>query len=189
MNQKNILPYDGSAYFVNDTNGEFEWPEITASLAEIVPWRIETARLFGRDMSVPRMTAWFGDAGYTYSGIRHRAAPFPAVVQRLRERAEAISGAPYNAVLLNLYRNGSDVSAGIAIMRRVSRIVQPSPACRLVRRGASNFDTGERRRQSRLKSVRDFGWSWLARLSASGFTKCQKLRRRSDAASISHLGT
>ena len=108
MNQKNILPYDGFAYLVNDTNGEFEWPGITACLAEIIPWRIETARLFGRDMSVPRMTAWFGDADYTYSGIRHRAAPFPTVVQCLRERAEAISGASYNAVLLNLYRNGGD---------------------------------------------------------------------------------
>jgi alkylated DNA repair dioxygenase AlkB len=63
---------------------------------------------FGRDMPVPRMTAWFGDADYTYSGICHRAAPFPAVVQRLRERAETIAGASYNAVLLNLYRHGRD---------------------------------------------------------------------------------
>jgi alkylated DNA repair dioxygenase AlkB len=82
--------------------------KVTACLAETIPWRIETARLFGRDMLVPRMTGWFGDADYTYSGICHRAAPFPAVVQRLRERAEAISGGSYNAVLLNLYRNGSD---------------------------------------------------------------------------------
>jgi hypothetical protein len=77
MNQKNILPYDGFAYLVNDTNGEFEWPGITACLAEIIPWRIESARLFGRDVSVPRMTAWFGDADYAYSGIRHRAEQFP----------------------------------------------------------------------------------------------------------------
>jgi alkylated DNA repair dioxygenase AlkB len=108
MNQKNVLPCDGLAYVIDDTKGELEWPEITACLAETIPWRIETARLFGRDMSVPRMTAWFGDADYMYSGIHHRAAPFPAVVQRLRKRAEAISGRSYNAVLLNLYRNGSD---------------------------------------------------------------------------------
>jgi alkylated DNA repair dioxygenase AlkB len=54
------------------------------------------------------MTAWFGDADYTYSGIRHRAAPFPPVVQLLRERAESISGTSYNSVLLNLYRDGAD---------------------------------------------------------------------------------
>jgi alkylated DNA repair dioxygenase AlkB len=108
VNRKNILPYDGLAYVIADTEGEFEWPKVTACLAKTMPWRIETARLFGRDMPVPRMTAWFGDADYTYSGIRHRGAPFPAVVQRLRERAEGISGVSYNAVLLNLYRDGSD---------------------------------------------------------------------------------
>jgi alkylated DNA repair dioxygenase AlkB len=108
MNQKNILPCDGLAYLVDDTEGEFEWPKVMACLAESIQWRMETARLFGRDMRVPRMTAWFGDADYTYSGICHRAAPFPAVLQRLRERAEAISGVSYNAVLLNLYRDGSD---------------------------------------------------------------------------------
>jgi hypothetical protein len=74
MNQKNILPYDGLAYVIDDTEGEFEWPKVTACLAETIPWRIETARLFGREIPVPRMTAWFGDADYTYSGIRHQAA-------------------------------------------------------------------------------------------------------------------
>jgi alkylated DNA repair dioxygenase AlkB len=108
MNRQNILPYDGHAYLIHDTEGACEWPEITTCLAETVPWRIETARLFGQEMPVPRMTAWFGEADYTYSGIHHRAAPFPAIVQLLRERAENISGASYNAVLLNLYRNGGD---------------------------------------------------------------------------------
>ena len=108
MNQRNILPYEGHAYLIDGTGGAFKWPKITACLAETMPWRIETARLFGREMPVPRMTAWFGDADYTYSGICHRAAAFPAIVQRLREWAENISGASYNAVLLNLYRNGGD---------------------------------------------------------------------------------
>jgi alkylated DNA repair dioxygenase AlkB len=108
MNRTNILPYNGLAYLVDDTEDAFEWPKISAYFAETIPWRTETACLFGRQIPVPRMTAWFGDANYTYSGIRHRAAPFPGVVERLRERAEAISGVSYNAVLLNLYRNGSD---------------------------------------------------------------------------------
>jgi alkylated DNA repair dioxygenase AlkB len=108
MNRKNILPYDGHAYLIDETESACDWPEITACLAETVPWRIESARLFGREMPLPRMTAWFGDADYMYSGIHHRAAPFPAIVQLLRERAEKISRASYNAVLLNLYRNGDD---------------------------------------------------------------------------------
>jgi alkylated DNA repair dioxygenase AlkB len=108
MNQRNLLPYDGHAYLIGDTSGAFDWPKVTACLAETMPWRVETARLFGREMPVPRMTAWFGDADYKYSGILHRAAPFPPVVQRLRERAESLSGESYNSVLLNLYRSGAD---------------------------------------------------------------------------------
>jgi alkylated DNA repair dioxygenase AlkB len=108
MNQKNILPYDGLAYLIDDKQGELKWPVITAHLAETIPWRIETACMFGRRLPVPRMTAWFGEADYTYSGIRHQAAPFPPVLQRLRERAKTISGVSYNAVLLNLYRHGGD---------------------------------------------------------------------------------
>ena len=108
MNQRNILPYDGHAYLIDDTSDAFDWPKITACLAETMQWRIETARLFGREMPVPRMSTWFGEADYTYSGIRHRAVPFPRIVRRLREWAENICGASYNAVLLNLYRNGGD---------------------------------------------------------------------------------
>ena len=106
--KRNVLPYDGYAYLIDDTEGAFTWPQIAACLAETVPWRVEIAHLFGRKMPVPRMTAWFGDADYTYSGIRHRAAALPPIVQWLRERAESLSGAAYNSVLLNLYRTGAD---------------------------------------------------------------------------------
>jgi alkylated DNA repair dioxygenase AlkB len=107
-NQRNILPYDGHAYLVDDTSGAFDWPKITACLAETITWRSETARVFCREMPIPRMQAWFGDADYKYSGILLRAGPLPEIVQRLRERAEEVSGTSYNAVLLNLYRNGAD---------------------------------------------------------------------------------
>jgi len=108
MTRQNILPHDGDSYLVDDQNGEYNWTEIIACLAETMPWRVETARLFGRGMPVPRLTAWFGEADYTYSGIRHRAALFPEIVQRLRKRAESVSGVSYNSVLINMYRNGSD---------------------------------------------------------------------------------
>ena len=54
------------------------------------------------------MTAWFGDAAYSYSGIVHQPTPFPTIIQRLRERAETLSGSSFNAVLVNLYRHGRD---------------------------------------------------------------------------------
>ena len=122
MKEHNILPYDGHAVHRRIT--DFDWPAITQALLETIPWRIETARMFGREMPVPRMTAWFGDTGYTYSGIHHRPAPFPAIIQRLREKAEALSGASYIAVLLNLYRLAVTVSGGTAIVKPVLEIAQ-----------------------------------------------------------------
>ena len=108
MTESNVLPYDGQAILINDNGAEFDWPAITRTLIDTIPWQVETARIFGRDMPIPRMTAWFGDGAYSYSGILHLPAPFPAIIDRLRERAEALSGGSFNAALANLYRNGRD---------------------------------------------------------------------------------
>ena len=91
MKEHNILPCDGHAVLIDDSVRDFEWPASTQALPEAIPWRIETARMFGREMPVPRMTVWFGDADYTYSGIHHRPAPFPTIIRRLCEKAEALS--------------------------------------------------------------------------------------------------
>jgi alkylated DNA repair dioxygenase AlkB len=108
MTEGNILPYDGEAILIVDNGPEFDWPATTQTLIDTIPWQVETGRIFGRKMLVPRMTAWFGDGAYSYSGILHPPAPFPAIVERLRARAEALSGASFNAVLANFYRTGRD---------------------------------------------------------------------------------
>ena len=108
MTDRNILPYDGKAILIDDNGIEFDWPAITRTLIDTISWQVETARIFGRDMPIPRMTAWFGDGAYSYSGILHPPAPFPAIIERLRERAEALSGYSFNAALANLYRDGRD---------------------------------------------------------------------------------
>jgi cytochrome c553 len=90
-----------------------------------VPWRIETARLFGQEMPVPRMTAWFGEADYTYSGIHHRAAPFPAIVQLLREGAENISGHQRVIEIMNeVMRSATDEEVR-ALASFISRLPPP----------------------------------------------------------------
>ena len=108
MRESNILPYDGDAVMIDDNGPEFDWPAITRTLIDTIPWQAETARIFGREMPIPRLTAWFGDDAYAYSGILHRPAPFPPIVDRLRKRAEALSGGSFNSALANLYRTGQD---------------------------------------------------------------------------------
>jgi len=75
-----------------------------------IDWREEEIVLFGRRVPVPRRVAWHGDPGasYTYSGTRHDPLPWTPALERVRERVTTLAGAHFNAVLLNLYRDGRD---------------------------------------------------------------------------------
>jgi alkylated DNA repair dioxygenase AlkB len=81
-----------------------------AALIEEVPWAQHRVRLFGREMPAPRLSAWIGDPGaaYTYSRVRHEPLPWTATLATLRERLQASTGARFNSVLANRYRNGQD---------------------------------------------------------------------------------
>ena len=76
-------------------------------LAE-VDWRQDEARIMGRSVPLPRLTAWYGEKGYQYSGIDNPPRPWSPLLQDLARRAEGLAGARFNSVLLNLYRDGRD---------------------------------------------------------------------------------
>jgi alkylated DNA repair dioxygenase AlkB len=77
-------------------------------LMEEVNWKQESIKLFGKHMPMPRLTAWYGDKGYTYSGLLNEPQPWLPVLKELKEKVEQASGKVYNSVLLNLYRTGQD---------------------------------------------------------------------------------
>ena len=81
-----------------------------AELRHTVSWRQEEILIFSQRRLVPRLVAWHGDTGarYTYSGTEHDPEPWLAALERIRDHACALTGAQYNAVLLNLYRDGRD---------------------------------------------------------------------------------
>ena len=73
-----------------------------------ITWEQPELRIYGRKVLAPRMTAWFGDGAYTYSGKRQEPAPMPTWVDAARQDIEALTGARFNSVLLNYYRDGRD---------------------------------------------------------------------------------
>jgi alkylated DNA repair dioxygenase AlkB len=75
-----------------------------------VDWQQEEILIFGQRRLVPRLVAWHGDPGarYVYSGTEHRPLPWTPTLDHVRDRASALTGAAFNAVLLNLYRDGRD---------------------------------------------------------------------------------
>jgi alkylated DNA repair dioxygenase AlkB len=81
-----------------------------SALRSRIDWRQEDILIFGERRRVPRLVAWHGDPGttYTYSGTLHEPLPWTAELQSIRARVEALTGYRYNSVLLNLYRDGRD---------------------------------------------------------------------------------
>ncbi len=74
-------------------------------------WRREQFKLFGRVVTAPRLTAWYGDAdaSYRYSGVVRTAAPWPEQLRGLATEVGAAVGWQFNFVLVNRFRNGADM--------------------------------------------------------------------------------
>lgn len=82
--------------------------EILARLVAETPWRADTVVVYGKRHLQPRLTAWYGEAGYTYSGLTLHPLPLTPLLAQLRAAVERATGRRYNSVLLNYYRDGAD---------------------------------------------------------------------------------
>jgi alkylated DNA repair dioxygenase AlkB len=82
--------------------------EIFARLLHETPWREESVVVYGKRHLQPRLTAWYGDASYTYSGLRLEPLLWTALLLEIRAAVEAACGQRFNSVLLNRYRNERD---------------------------------------------------------------------------------
>ena len=71
-------------------------------------WQSQSITLWGKQFLQPRLTAWYGDADYTNSGITMRAVPFTPLLAQIKQAVEMASGRVFNSVLLNYYRNERD---------------------------------------------------------------------------------
>jgi alkylated DNA repair dioxygenase AlkB len=83
---------------------------LLTELTQTIDWRQDWITLYGRSLPQPRLTAWYGDPGksYTYSGITMLPTPWTPLLLDLKTKVEAVAGVMFNSVLINLYRDGSD---------------------------------------------------------------------------------
>lgn len=90
------------------TLGPLGMPVDYAALRAAVAWAQRSVTVYGKNHPQPRLTRWYGDVPYAYSGLVWEAAPMPALVAHIRDRAQAATGHTFNSALCNLYRGGSD---------------------------------------------------------------------------------
>jgi len=97
--EERILASSGDAEvrYVPEVLGPDESAELFARLREAIPWEQSTMWMYDREVTVPRLTAWYGVG-----------EPAPPDVDALRTRMCERFGAPFNAVGLNLYRDARD---------------------------------------------------------------------------------
>jgi alkylated DNA repair dioxygenase AlkB len=89
---------------------QLPWPnaEVLQRLLDETPWRQESVVVYGKRHPQPRLTAWYGEASYTYSGLKLEPLPWTPLLLAIRAAVEAACGARFNSVLLNRYRDGQD---------------------------------------------------------------------------------
>ena len=101
---------DAEVFFYPAFFSASEADRLLLELRDTTAWRQETIRLYGKDIAVPRLTAWYGDEGtrYTYSGIENVPLPWTPPLLEVKRAVEPPSGVVFNGVLLNRYRTGQD---------------------------------------------------------------------------------
>lgn len=107
---RELLIADGQLRYWACALDQKEADRLLLELRQGIGWQQEEILIFGRRTLVPRLVAWHGDplASYTYSGTRHEPSAWTAPLLEIRARIEALTGAAFNSVLLNLYRDGRD---------------------------------------------------------------------------------
>ncbi len=90
--------------------GPTEADDHLAGLLGEVEWSQRQITMFGKTHDEPRLTAWHGDPGttYTYSGLALEPEPWTDRLLAIREVAQGATGCGFNSVLLNRYRDGDD---------------------------------------------------------------------------------
>jgi alkylated DNA repair dioxygenase AlkB len=107
LDKGGIIDYD-TAFLPKE-----EADKLLTFLKESVSWeqKFYTDRKTGKQYAQPRLTAWYADdpgMKYSYSGVTQKVQPWLPELLELKKKIEAASGATYNSVLLNFYRDGRD---------------------------------------------------------------------------------
>lgn len=79
-----------------------------AELRAEIPFAQRTARMYGRDVLVPRLEAWFGSRPYAFGGRVEPPRAFTPWVERLRLMVSEKAGVTFDSCFANLYRDGED---------------------------------------------------------------------------------
>jgi alkylated DNA repair dioxygenase AlkB len=87
-----------------------ESDRIFKTLLETIEWKQDKILMYGKELPLPRLSAWYGENNkpYTYSGITLNPLPWTELLLQIKETIEEEAKVKFSSVLLNRYRDGQD---------------------------------------------------------------------------------
>jgi len=87
-----------------------ESDKIFKTLLETIEWKQDKILMYGKELPLPRLSAWYGDNNkpYTYSGITLNPLPWTDELLMIKEKIEVEAKVKFSSVLINRYRDGQD---------------------------------------------------------------------------------
>lgn len=110
FHNQNIQLADADLNYMADFLPVSQADALLAVLRSTLAWRQDSIRIYGREVKIPRLQAWYGDpeAQYRYSGLDMPPLPWTEELLELKRACEQFTGCSFNSVLANFYRNGAD---------------------------------------------------------------------------------
>lgn len=98
------ITYHPSFYDNSQSNNYFN------ELLKKIEWQQDKMNIHGKDVQLPRLTAWYGDNNkdYSFSGITLQPKDWLPELLQIKTDIEKLVSLTFNSVLLNLYRSGQD---------------------------------------------------------------------------------
>lgn len=101
---------DGDILWIKRFLPKTDADTLLQTLQTEIPWRQDSIRIAGKDTPIPRLQAWYGDPGmtYSYSGLKLDPLPWTPALAAIKQRIEDYSDCHFNSLLANLYRTEQD---------------------------------------------------------------------------------
>ncbi len=108
--QQELLPFDGSALLFPKFLEPTQTSQIFQQIMDETPWEMPEMVMFGKKYPQAGLSTWFTNTGvnYVYSGITRTPHVMTPLLNDVMNSCALKSGAEYNSVLVNLYRDGND---------------------------------------------------------------------------------
>lgn len=101
---------DGEVIIYQNFFPELKSDRFFQELQNSLNWQQDKIKIFGKEVDLPRLTAWYGDEGksYKYSGITMNPNAWTPALLSIKKKIETVVELKFNSVLANLYRDGKD---------------------------------------------------------------------------------